>query len=81
MEREEVEVILKELGWVNTLKKDVNPENDSEYIIWINSQDITIYIGNWFIESELWSHAYPYKDKDSNRVQLVKYLKGIKHDL
>lgn len=72
MEKTEVEKYLTENGW-RTIGILVVSENKSKYIEWYKD-DMTIYLGNWFIEIDKQPIAFPYKDKTETIETLVEFL-------
>lgn len=76
MTREEVEAIIEEYGWVNTGKEMPHESNKSVYICWVNSADIDVYVGNYYIEIVTQGHAFPYKDACSTRQEIIDFLLG-----
>lgn len=71
MNRDLVEEILKEQGWVTENKQT------SSYIEWYKDGNI-VYLGNWYIEVDTQAEAYPYKEDNPkvNKENLIKYING-----
>lgn len=74
MTRERVEEILRAEGWY-TLNRQapMQPGNNSIYIEWYKDV-VCAFVGNWFIETEVHMHAYPYKDKLSTEEELIEFI-------
>lgn len=71
MLKSEVIDLLFNMGFIKDLS--FVSEGNSKYDKYVKKNEI-MYLGNYFIENESLPHAFPYKDSDSTKKDLIEFI-------